>query len=137
MSSAAATDARTRSPFSSTAAFDSTLAKGSVTASHLSASATHPLRSPRALAPIVGLAAFAVARRFMREYAARTETGLPDPDVLSYFEAMHSVRILLEIEQHRQGRTAGDRGGHPWLVVAPEAAQTLEKWSGHKIGYSS
>lgn len=73
----------------------------------------------------------------MREYEARAERGLPDPDVLCYFEAMHSVRILLEIEQRRQGGTAGDRGGHPWLVVTPEEARTLEKWNGRKISYSS
>lgn len=96
-----------------------------------------PLHSPRTLAPIVGLAASAVARRFMREYAARAETGLPDPDVLSYFEAVHSVRILLEIEQRRRSGTAGDRGGHPWLVVAPEAARILQKWSGRRIRYAS
>jgi len=91
-----------------------------------------PLAVPRMLQPAIDAAGAYVTRRFQASYQANGQS-LPDPARLAWHTALHSVRILLEVEAWRHDGTVADHLGHPWLSIGRTAAAVLSRATGTAV----
>ena len=86
--------------------------------------ANPPLATPRFLAPIIGAAGRALARRFRRTYDQMAEMPV-DPGQLGWFSAFHSLRVLFEVASWGTDDGLDSRPGHPFFDLAPVLAAQL------------
>ena len=97
-----------------------------------------PLAAPRPLQPVTGAAGRYAARRFQASYQASFQASgktLPDSTRLEWHTALHSLRILLEVEGWRHDAAPGQHAGHPWLTIGPAAANALQRTTGIDVSW--
>lgn len=89
-----------------------------------------PLAAPAAIRPVIGGAATAMSRRFVRLYQGMNPAA--DLRDLSWYAALHAARALVDLA----GWEATDdprRYTHPWRLVAPGAARVLQRVTGTRL----
>jgi aminoglycoside phosphotransferase (APT) family kinase protein len=81
-----------------------------------------PLEAPSALRPAISAGAAVLARRFLRAYQKANPAA--DLGSLRWYAALHSARVLLELDRWRR---AGNPQAltHPWRLVARGAERAL------------
>jgi aminoglycoside phosphotransferase (APT) family kinase protein len=89
--------------------------------------ANPPLVLPGPLAPVGRRAGCLLARRFVAAYT-RANPGISLAP-LSWYRALHSARVLVEVE-NRRAQHGPDAGGHPFTLLAPVAAAHLATATG-------
>lgn len=86
-----------------------------------------PLVAPAAVRPLIGAAAAAMARRFVRRY----QTINPTRDIsdFSWYAGLHAARVLIDLAiWESTGDPRSKR--HPWRLVAPGATRVLHAAAG-------
>jgi aminoglycoside phosphotransferase (APT) family kinase protein len=86
-----------------------------------------PLDVPRLPRPALkGFGRYGAAR-FLRAYRRQA----PDPGNLTWYEALHSLRLLTRVARARLGITLPPlAGNHPWELVVPDACAIFQQRAG-------
>lgn len=88
-----------------------------------------PVPAPSMLRPVLSWIGARSSRQFLAAYAERPAAGLdPRPD--PWFEALHSLRLLVSLAQSRAGLTTALRKDHPWLLAARGSSDSLRHITG-------
>ena len=88
--------------------------------------ANPPLNAPAPIAPVIQRVGAGLARRFVAQYQSLApDHGLEN---LAWYQALHSVRILIEAATIHA--SAGSRDGHPFDALLPAAKKTLTAVTG-------
>ena len=93
-----------------------------------------PLTGPGLLAPVIRAGGKCVARRFQASYES-SGGRRPEPARLRWYAALHSLRILLEVEGWRHDGNLDQHAGHPWFSIGATAAQTLAARTGEAVDW--
>ncbi len=88
-----------------------------------------PVPAPSMLRPVLRWLGARSSRQFLAAYAKHSAAGFdPQPD--PWFEALHSLRLLVRLAQSRAGLTTTVREDHPWLLAARGSADSLRHITG-------
>jgi aminoglycoside phosphotransferase (APT) family kinase protein len=94
-----------------------------------------PVDAPKGLRPILSAAGALLARRFVAAYRrAGGDTG--PASTLNWYTAVHSLRILVEVEGWQQEPNGGGKSTHPWTTIAPAAARLLAQTTNTHVEYA-
>jgi aminoglycoside phosphotransferase (APT) family kinase protein len=89
-----------------------------------------PLVAPAAARPMIGAAAVAMSRRFVRRY--QTMNPARDLRDLSWYAAVHATRVLIDLASWESTGDPRSRR-HPWRLVAPGATRVLQRATGLRL----
>jgi aminoglycoside phosphotransferase (APT) family kinase protein len=87
-----------------------------------------PLHVPGWQRPLIRLAGWVLARRFIRGY--QRQAAAIEPGELSWHQAVICLRALVEVAGWVHEGTTSARAGHPWLVSGPAFARRLASRTG-------
>jgi aminoglycoside phosphotransferase (APT) family kinase protein len=88
-----------------------------------------PLRVAGWQRPLLRLFGRSLARRFARGYQRQTATAV-EPGEVRWYQAVVSLRALVEVAGWVHTGTAGAHPGHPWLTSGPAFARRLTALTG-------
>ena len=91
-----------------------------------------PMRVPGWQRPLLRRFGRVLARRFVRGYQRQTATTF-EPRELRWYQAVVSLRALVEVAGWVHAGTAGAHPGHPWLTSGPAFARRLTAATGISV----